>query len=387
MFLVIILLGAIMKKILFFLESLSGGGAEKVLSDLVSNLDKAKYDVTVCTVTDGGVYEAKVRTACKYTSFLKSKNYKAGGFSKLLYWIAIKFIYLFPAKWVYRCFIHEKYDVEIAFIEGFATKLIASANTQSKKIAWVHIDMEKRPYADKSYKSLSAQIEAYHKYSKIVCVSNSVKAAFERKFFASKNVIVQYNPVDKEDILRKKKESIDISRPKGLLLGTIGRLERSKGFLRLLECVSKLKGEGYSFYLWIIGEGTQRHELEKYIEIHQLSHMIHLLGFQTNPFKYINQCDAFICSSYAEGFSTAATESLLLGKPIFTVDCAGMRELFGEYVCGMIVENSDADLLAMLRKIVSEKVDLNYYSCEAKQRANAFDIKQRIKDIEDLFEE
>lgn len=49
-----------MKKILFFIESLSGGGAEKVLSDIVTNLNKEKYSITVCTVTDSGVYQKEM---------------------------------------------------------------------------------------------------------------------------------------------------------------------------------------------------------------------------------------------------------------------------------------------------------------------------------------
>ena len=49
-----------MRRVLFFLESLAGGGAEKVLTDIVGGLDKSKYDITVCTVTDGDVYQKKI---------------------------------------------------------------------------------------------------------------------------------------------------------------------------------------------------------------------------------------------------------------------------------------------------------------------------------------
>ena len=376
-----------MKKILIFLESLSGGGAEKVLADIVCNLNPSKYDITVCTVTDEGVYQNKVSECCKYRSFLKMKNYRAGGIKKLLFWLQIKFIYCFPCKWIYKIFFHEKYDIEIAFIEGFATKLIAASNNQSKKIAWVHIDMEKRPYADKIFKNLREHIKVYRKYSKIVCVSENVKEVFEHKFFQSGNVIVLYNPVDKQDIERKQVEEINLKRPEGLLLGTVGRLEHVKGYLRLLECISKLKDEGYVFNLWIIGEGTQHDKLADYILRHNLSQSVALLGFQSNPYKYIKQCDAFICSSYAEGFSSAATECLMLGKPIFTVNCAGMKELFGPYNCGIIVDNNDEDLFNMLKEIVSGNVDLHSYDQDIEKRSNTFNISQRIADIEMILDE
>ena len=63
-----------MKKVLFFVESLAGGGAEKVLADIVKNLDHNKYDVTVCTVSDGGIYQAEVEKYCDYKALLKDIN-------------------------------------------------------------------------------------------------------------------------------------------------------------------------------------------------------------------------------------------------------------------------------------------------------------------------
>ena len=153
-----------MKTILFFLESLSGGGAEKVLTDMVCNLDKTKYDVTVCTVTDQGVYENQVRSCCTYRSFLKMSDYYAGGIKKLLFRIKIKAIYTLPAKWIYKIYFRRKFDIEVAFIEGYATKLIAASNYEgSKKIAWIHTDMQQNPYADSCYQNIEEHRAAYRK--------------------------------------------------------------------------------------------------------------------------------------------------------------------------------------------------------------------------------
>lgn len=59
-----------MKKILFFIESLSGGGAEKVLTTLVKNLDKQKFDITVLVVAKTGVYVKEVEKYCHLISML-----------------------------------------------------------------------------------------------------------------------------------------------------------------------------------------------------------------------------------------------------------------------------------------------------------------------------
>ena len=54
------------------------------------------------------------------------------------------------------------------------------------------------------------------------------------------------------------------------------------------------------------------------------------MGYQTNPYKYLAKCDLFVCSSHSEGFSTAATEALIVGVPVCSVEVSGMREMLGE---------------------------------------------------------
>ena len=376
-----------MKKILFFLESLAGGGAEKVLTDIVCHLDKTKYDITVCTVTDGDIYEKCIAPVCRYRSFLKTADYRAGDIKQVLFWARIKLIYGLPAKVVYKHFFRERYDIEIAFIEGFATKIIAaSPNSKSKKIAWVHTDLSQNSYADKYYSNLDEQRAAYKRFNRILCVSESVKEAFEQKLFSDASVCVQYNPVDEKYILQQAGEALSVQRPEnGLLLGTVGRLEQQKGYPRLLKCAKRLRDEGHRFTLWIIGKGSQQEELEQYVHENDLGDVVKLLGFHKNPYKCLNQCDAFICSSYAEGFSTAATESLILGKPVFTVECAGMQELIGDSHSGVIVPNTDEALYDLMEKLVSGQFDLAQYTQAAKKRGQDFSMSMRIAEIDNIL--
>lgn len=374
-------------KILFFIESLAGGGAEKVLSDLVCNLDQTKYEVTVISVADGGVYEHIVKKHCHYHAVFTNGDYQSGGWKKLRYFLKYKLIYCLPAPIAYRWMIHEEYDVEVAFVEGFATRLIAaSLNRNSKKLAWVHIDMEKNPYASASYKSEAEHRMAYEKYDRICCVSQSVKDVFNKMFFDDKRVVVQYNPVDSAEVMRKGREPVELTPNETLQLGTIGRLEEQKGFIRLLDCLGRLKEKGYPFGLWIAGEGSQRPQLEALIEKYQMQEQVKLLGYQENPYRYMDKCDVFVCSSYAEGFSTATTESLILGKPIFTTECAGMQELFGDEKCGEIVPNTEEALYEMLENLLSGKWKTADYTSAVARRALDFDIKKRIQEIETILD-
>lgn len=376
-----------MKKILFFLESLGGGGAEKVLTDLVNNLDKNTYDVTVCTVIDGGVYQTAVEKNCQYFSFLKKEDYEAGGIRKLRHWIDMKKIYSEDVSKTYRKYIHDEYDIEIAFIEGFATKLIASSpNKNSKKICWVHIDMISNDYADKFFASIESEKKTYEKYDQILAVSDTVKESMEKKF-GIKDVKVQYNPVDSKQIVEQAEKTVNFldSDTQRVRMVTVGRLEPQKGYDRLLRVINRLKEEGICGALTIVGAGSMRDELEDYVMQHELDRIVNMVGFQENPYPYIKNADAFICSSFAEGFSTVATESLILGTPVFTTDCSGMKELFGNEACGEIVPNTEEALYDMLKKLLSGQYDFNRLNNNAKKRAADFDISIRMKEVESLL--
>ncbi len=217
-----------MKKILFFIESLSGGGAEKVLTTLVKNLDKQKFDITVLVVAKTGVYVKEVEKYCHLISMLPDYDSLSSIVEKMKYRYSYKWIYNSTPGDVYRKYISEQYDVEVAFVEGFATRIIAeSTNEKSKKVCWLHIDMENNPYADQYYSSIDEERLTYQKYDKIVGVSKSVKSTFEKKFNLKDRVEVIYNPIDSKEInLRAGEKRIAVpDKEQGLKIISIGRLE------------------------------------------------------------------------------------------------------------------------------------------------------------------
>jgi len=375
------------KKVLFFVESLSGGGAEKVLTDLVSNLDTSKYEVTVCSLVDVGVYNEYLKGICTYKSILanpdKAKNY----LRKKWYALKYKLVHWLPANFLYTIFFKEKYDVEVAFVEGYSTKIIASsANKTSKKIAWVHIDLFENHWTREEYKNLEEEINAYKKFDHIISVAESVQSAFSQRFGIKDRLSVLYNPVDRNDILEKSIQKIDFQKDPSLIhLVTVGRLESQKGYDRLLKVVDKLKKEFFEFKLMIVGKGSQRNELETYIEKNDLQSHVVLLGFQTNPYTYINAADAFVCSSRSEGFSTVVTEALILGKPLVATNCSGMKELLGNSEFGLITENSTEALYIGLKKFLEDEQLRAHYTAKSKERGANFDIKKTMKSIEELL--
>lgn len=375
------------KKILFAIESLAGGGAEKVLTTLVKNIDQTKFDVTVLTVVKTGVYVEEVEKYCRIISILPDYQMLSNPISKMKYKIDYKKIYKEDCEKIYRKYIKDEYDVEIAFVEGFVTKLVAASwNKQSLKYAWVHTDMIKNNHADANYTDHEQHKDVYASYDSIFAVSEYVKEVLIDKFGEQvrEKTKIQYNPVNSEEIKKLSLECIDDQYEKKIKFIAIGRFVRAKGFDRLLRVAKKLYKKEHEFEIWILGDGEERNEMEQYIEKNDMQDYFKLKGFKDNPYPYIKAADAFICSSRAEGFSTVATEALILDKPIFTTDCAGMKELFGAYQCGMICENSETGIYDMLSKVLGEN-DFSKYVDQCKIRRNDFIIKKRMAEIEGVL--
>lgn len=395
------------KKVLFLIHTLQVGGAEKVLVDLVNNLNKEKYDITVMTVINTGAFRDSLDKDINYKTifnipFINKKsdnkgNKKSGNLldngSKIkkvladLYRKAWRFI---NCSKIYKKYIGNEYDVEIAFLEGIPAKIIAASNNkQSKKIAWIHVDLLEERKSEKFFKDIYDEKNTYNKFDKIVGVSKVVKEQFLKKFSYedSDKFIIKYNPIDVENILKKSEEIIDDIEKDKITLCTVGRLTIQKGYDRLLEVVKKLNDEKCKYDLWIIGVGPEEEKLKEYINYNSISN-VKLLGYKENPYKYIKNADIFVCSSRAEGFSTVVSEAIILEKPIVTTECAGMKELLGENnEYGIIVDNSVEALYEGLSCILKNKKVLNEYKQKVKERKQLFSLDKTIRETEELLEE
>ena len=376
-----------MKKVMIMTNGLYSGGEEKVLQTVLNNLDYSKFDVTLFSMHKEELDPEIFRTQDKYKyKTVFGSRVKPAFLGNFFAKVKGKIFNLCSPRFFRLLYLREKFDVEIAFLEGEPTKIVSgSLNRKARKLAWVHTDMIVNNWTEYLYKNTEQERDAYLKFDEIFCVSESVKEAFIKKYRIENNVSVKYNPVDSEEILKKAQEKSGLENEKRPLIISVGRLEKPKGYPRLVRCAAKLKEEGYEFTLAIAGDGRQRESIEQFIEENELSDTVKLLGFHDNPYKFVAAADAFICSSYIEGFSTAATESVILGKPVYTVDCPGMNELFGDEHCGIIVPNTTNNLYMLLKHAIVDENSREKYTAAAKHRAEFFDIRARMADIESVI--
>lgn len=368
-----------MKKILFFIDTLGYGGAEKVLVNLVNRLDKNKYDITLMTIFDDDINRKYLNDDIKYKYIFK---YVFRG--------NVMFFKLFTPQWLYKHFVRDRYDIVVSYLEGNTTRILSGCPfADTKKLAWVHIEMDEK-IRFYPYRSKKECKDCYDKFDRIVCVSQTVKASFVSQVGELKGLCVKYNTVDSDFIKKCSEEKLeDISfDPECINIISVGRLIEQKSYKRLLSVFKNLIHKGYEIKLYIVGEGSQRNMLEKYIASNDLSDKAFLIGFKDNPWKYVKRSDLFVCSSWREGFSTAVTEALILGIPVVTTRCSGMDEMLGENnEYGIITDNDEGALQEGIEYVLSDKERLKDYAEKAAIRGESFKASETVKAVDQMIDE
>ena len=216
-----------------------------------------------------------------------------------------------------------------------------------------------------------------------------VKEKFVQKIGIEQNVYVQVNPIDSNNILELSREELKFDKKENeLIVCAVGRLEPVKAYDRLLEVHKRLIDESIHHKIWIVGDGSQRDNLESYVKKHRLEETVTLWGYQENPYKYIKNADIYICSSIVEGLSSTALEATFLEKVIVSTDCPGMEEILGENnENALIVKNDTEGIYEGLKEILTNKELRNRYQENIKKRCKLFNLETTMKQIEKIIDE
>lgn len=382
-----------MKKIMFMTNTLYGGGAEKVLQTILKNLNYEKYDVTLYSlhreVLDPEKYPQNLKFRAvfdTYSGHSRLIRFLHGLYAK----VRGKCFQILPSPMFYRLFIRGTYDVEVAFIEGESTKIIAgSSNKKSRKIAWIHTDMLVNPWTDFLYDCVDSEAKHYSRFNRIVCVSNATRDAFHRKYkqVAIDKVIVHYNPINQQEIITNSMLGSGNVGMDCKNIVAVGRLVHQKGFDRLIRACGRLKNDGVQFCLHIIGQGEERDELEELATQEKIERKVIFYDYLNNPYPVMKSCDLLVCSSRAEGYSLVVAEAMILGLAIVSTECSGPTELldYGRY--GLLATNSTDGIYYAIKTILEDESMLEYYKEKAIERGRTFSLSNNVSIVEQIIDE
>ena len=129
-----------------------------------------------------------------------------------------------------------------------------------------------------------------------------------------------------------------------------------------------------------------RRELEDLASAQGVSDDVSFLGYQTNPYKYVAKSDLFVCASFAEGFSTAATEALIVGTPVCTVEVSGMKEMLGENnEWGIVTDNDEDALYRGIKRLLDDPALLAHYREQAARRGETFRTENTVSGVQEML--
>lgn len=368
----------IMKKILFLIPNLAHGGAEKVLVNLANNMDKTKFDVTIQTLFDVGVNK----------QYIKSDVHYIGGYKRMFRGNSHIFK-LFSPKRLYNHFIKDRYDIIISYLEGPTARIVSGCTDKNTKlVSWIHIEQQNKKIASRSFRNYDEAYKCYSKFDKTICVSNTVKQDFSSLFDLKNPVDVLYNTNETEQINKKANEKIDdlVFSDDCINIISVAKIVHTKGYDRLINIHKRLLQNGIKNCIYILGIGEEKEKYEKIICDNGLSGTFKFLGFRENPYKYVKNADLYVCSSRREGFSTAVTEALVLGKPVVSTNCSGAYEMLGENnEYGIVTENNEDALYEGIKKMLTTPGMLEDYAKRAKERGKEFSTEKTVMAVEEML--
>ena len=358
-----------MKKIIFVIDSLACGGAEKSLVALLKHLDYSKYDVDLLYFSHEDEYfkddipsqvhiiqpDINTQLALSSKSFvihnLKLVQYLPLAFLRI--WLEV--IRIIRKNKYKKCRIQnwnklkkyvpplqQCYDVAIGFLEAYPVYYVIDKVKAKRYISWLRTDYQSAGFCSE------LDLPYYNKSDSICVLSEEMKQNF-LKVFPSLNskVVVFPNILEMDVILERSREVVEFDDNfHGIRIISSGTLRKVKGYDVALRACKRLIEMGCNFRWYILGSGEEREKI--LAEIRRLgveNHFI-LLGNKRNPHAFVVRSDIFVQCSYREGFSNTVFEAKCLQRPIVITDAPGMNNQIENGVNGFVVPIGDDEKVA-----------------------------------------
>jgi glycosyltransferase involved in cell wall biosynthesis len=372
-------------KVLFFISSLAGGGAERVMVDILSHIDRSRIEPTLVLLYpyDNSPYKEYLPKDVKVVVVER----KSDSFFSKIKQVAdfIKIVHKEKPRVILSILTHNNImAVSVGLI--FRIKVIVCEHTilgefiktrGRKKILWFLV---------------SLLVKALYRFAdRVIAVSEGVRSNLIEEFNISVHKIqVIYNPVDINRITEL--SSVPPEHPffksDVPVLVAVGRLVWQKGFDTLLMAFNLVIQE-MDARLIVVGEGPEKESLEKMVQDFSITDKVFLIGFQRNPYQFLSGADVFVLSSNVEGLSMVILEAMACGTPVITTDCrSGPREILRNGKFGFLVPVGDERALSKgILTLLKDRALRERFSRLGRERTKDFSVDKIIKQYERIIYE
>ena len=387
-----------MKKILFVIPALGGGGAERSLVNLLNEIPSDMYEVDLLLFKKEGIFLPQVPS---YVNILEQTPALKGlyaPFSKAGVYLPAKVIgnvcskifergmsaqKAFLWKYVYNRIIeplNKEYDVAVGYLGGESTDYILDKVKAKKRIHWVHNDYRKLGMSKKYDQFVFDRVDA------VVTISDECLNILKEEFpqYAEKCFCIAN--ITSSKVIRKRASLFYPEEYQGIsnILLSVGRLSEQKGFDMAIEAARIMKENGIKFKWFVIGNGALKNKLEEQIRRDEVEDVFCLLGTRENPYPYIKNCDIFVQPSRFEGKSVVLDEAKILAKPIVATAYPTVKDQIEDGKEGVIVGLSPKDIADGIEFLL--KNDLIRRNIEAYLSKNEYGNQEEISKYVDIIE-
>ena len=362
------------KKVLFYNGSLRMGGIERVLVEVLQNLDRSNLDIDL-VIEDGirslnvfekdipkdiKLYYLKPEEIIKKTDFYRQNRKNI--FYKVMYNLMMTYEGYVKKENLKKIIKDKNYDVVIDFDMGLSKRI--DLIDAKKKIAWIHANIKNWYVREDRIKRLGERLQ---KYTNIVAICEAMKESTIELFpFLKDKIIRIYNPFNFERVIKKSEESIDQNLKeyyeKDFIVSIMRLTEHQKDFDTLILGFKLAKEKGAKEKLYILGDGPDRDKIEKKIKKEKMENEIILLGNVKNPYPWIKKAKMLVHSSKYEGLPTVLIEALILDKIVISSDCpTGPKEILENGEIGYLYNIGDYRKLGemIIKKLENLDIDLD----------------------------
>lgn len=361
------------KQILFVIPSMRSGGAEKSLLTLLTLFDYEKYDVDLLSFRHDGLFFDKLPPQVNILSGNEDyEMFDGDALAALKYFIKKGKLFSAIDRWKYSRLsssnddslrekkqwkflkkqlpkITKKYDCAIGYLEGNANSFVAEDVNASKKICYIHNDIEKLDFNKDVYQKTFAQVDF------VVTVSEECKNSLCKYFPEhSKKIRIIENITCRKILVEQSGDEAVYQREAGeTVICTVGRFSEQKNIPLAVRACAELTRRGKKIKWYHIGVGELKSTVEKAIDECGVGEQFVLLGERANPYPYIAQCDIYVQPSLFEGKSIAIDEAKCLLRPIVVTNFSTVHDQIEDGIDGFICEMNESDMVDKIERLIN----------------------------------
>lgn len=388
-----------MKKVLFIIDSLTCGGAEKSLVSLLPLLDREKYELHLWMLSRGGEFESLLPADVIVEH--GPRRSKMGKLKSFLGQVMFSFMLRFnrcighkehPAETLWKSKgwamtgIPGEWDVAIAYQQGLPTYLVANKVKAKHKLAWINVDIFKAGY------NVVFNLRHLNKMDHVIAVSQTLSSMIAKHMTTIAPKLVTILDVLNPQLITT---LADAEIPPDLpnhdmgscpLLVTVARVSPPKNYLLAVETASALRAKGIDFHWIFVGDGPDMLNVKSRIDELKLNDIVIPIGVRTNPYPYMKACDVYVQTSRFEGFGLTVGEAKILHKPIVSTNFTVVTNQLTDGKNGLIAEMNPEALSTAIIKMLKDPHLRQCVVENLKTEYNQTSVTE-VKKVEQLLDE